>query len=265
MININRNRWEPTSSPLENKSIEQGLLFCIDITDCSKKTSSHAHPWSQFIYTRTGTVYVEVDSKFWHLPPHHGVWIPKNYEHILWSAEKAEYVCINVNKDFTVIKDVSCKVVEVSPLVDTYAEYFLTSYPEAGSGLELKESAFIQFLSELSEVNFTLPYPNSKELVAICQEIQSDPGSPHTPEDCARKLNISQSTFVRRFKKETGLTYQEWRQRMRLLESISRVKGKESILNIAIDIGYSSASSYIYAFKKVFGISPVKYISNKPF
>lgn len=64
------------------------------------------------------------------------------------------------------------------------------------------------------------------------------------------------STFVRRFKKETGMTYQEWRLRMRLLQSITRVRKNESIFNIALDTGYSSASAYIYAFKKVFGVSP---------
>ncbi|WP_369308234.1 helix-turn-helix domain-containing protein [Providencia rettgeri] len=85
----------------------------------------------------------------------------------------------------------------------------------------------------------------------------------HTPEQCAQKLNISTSTFVRRFKKETGLTYQKWRLRMRLLQSISRIKKNENILNIALDIGYSSASAYIYAFKKVFGISPTKYNPDK--
>lgn len=264
MIKINRNQWQSRLSPLNSITIEPGLLFCTDITDYSKKTESHSHNWIQFIYTRTGTVYVEVNEKLCHLPPFHGVWIPKNNKHVLWSSEKAEYVCVNINKDFgEITRGVDCRIVEISSMVDVYVDYFLSNSAGKIKELELKENAFLHFLSELDEVNFTLPYPSSKELVAICQEIQADPGAPHTPEDCARKLNISQSTFVRRFKKETGLNYQEWRQRMRLLQSISRVKGRERIINIAIDIGYSSASSYIYAFKKVFGVSPTKYISNK--
>ncbi|MZI87997.1 AraC family transcriptional regulator [Dickeya dianthicola] len=225
MIKVNKKEWKSTSSPLERVSLEQRLLFSTDTTDFSKKTESHSHNWIQFIYTRTGTVYVEVDGKFLHLPPLHGVWIPKNNEHSLWSSEKAGYICINVNGDFAEnIPNIDCKIVEVSTLVDSYAEYFMKCSLEEVKNIELKEHVFFQFLTELNEVDFTLPYPISSELIALCREIQSDPGLPHSPEECEQKLNISLSTFVRRFKKETGLTYQEWRQRMRLLKSITRIK-----------------------------------------
>lgn len=264
MIKINRNHWKQTTSPLDKVEIQKGLLFCMDIADFSKKTEVHSHAWIQFIYTRTGTVYVEVNSKFYHVPPLHGVWIPKESEHVLWSSEQSEYVCININRTFDIVSNgEESKIVEISPIVDTYVDYFLLNDADQIKEIELKESAFMQFLAELNEVDFTLPYPHSQELLHLCQQIQADSGAPHTPEQCANKLNISQSTFVRRFKKETGLTYQEWRQRLRLLQSIRRVKEKESILNIALDAGYSSASSYIYAFKKTFGVSPTKYIINK--
>lgn len=263
MIKVNNKHWISTASPLENKEINPGLLFSTDTTDFSKKTEFHSHPWIQFIYTRTGTVYVEVDAKFWHLPPLHGVWIPKGSLHSLWSSEKAEYVCININKDYDrAMNNTGSKLVEITPIIDSYSEYFLSHSAGFIKAQELKECAFIHFLLELNEVSFTLPYPVTPELIALCREIQSEPGLSHTPEQCAKKLSISMSTFVRRFKKETGLTYQEWRLRMRLLQSITRIRKNESILNIALDTGYSSASAYIYAFKKVFGISPTKYDSN---
>ncbi|EGT0669073.1 TPA: helix-turn-helix domain-containing protein [Citrobacter freundii] len=260
MIKINNKHWISTSSPLENKKINTGLLFSTDTTDFSKKTEFHSHSWIQFIYTRTGTVYVEVDEKFWHLPPLHGVWLPKDSSHALWSSEKAEYICININKDFDgALNNVVSKLVEITPIIDSYSAYFLSHSHELIKAQELKECAFIHFLIELNEVSFTLPYPVSPELIALCREIQAESGLSHTPEQCAEKLSISMSTFVRRFKKETGMTYQEWRLRMRLLQSITRVRKNESIFNIALDTGYSSASAYIYAFKKVFGVSPTRY------
>lgn len=262
MIKVNKKEdWVSKTTPLNNEEIDQRLLVVTDITDFPKKTVCHSHNWVQFIYTRTGTVYVEVNGKFWHLPPLHGVWIPKNYEHTFWSSEKSEYICININDDFRQdIRDISCKLVEVSNLVDCYSSYLMTSDKEKGDNLSIKEQAFIKFLIELPEVDFTLPYPASAELIHLCREIQSSPSQPHSPEECAQKLNISLSTFVRKFKKETGMTYQEWRQRMRLLQSISYLKQGQNVLNVALDMGYSSASSYIYAFKKNFGVSPTKYV-----
>ncbi|OBW94964.1 AraC family transcriptional regulator [Gallibacterium salpingitidis] len=270
MININKKHlkkseteWKTTLSPLLNSSIPNQLLFSTDITDFSKKTIAHSHTWVQFIYTRTGTVYVEINNQFWHLPPLHGVWIPKNYEHTFWSSEKAEYISININDRFApYLEHIHCQVVEVSPLIDAYTEYLMQTTKQPTKDLALKEQTFISLLTELAPVNFTLPYPNSPELLTLCRAIQSEPSLPHTPENCARILNISLSTFIRRFKKETGMTYQEWRQQMRLLHSITRLKKGDNILNIALDSGYSSSSSYIYAFKKHFGVSPTKYINN---
>lgn len=262
MIKINKkeqkNDWILAKSPLSQMTLEVPLLISKDKSHCSKKTVTHFHSWVQFIYTRIGTVYVEVDGKFRHLPALHGVWIPKNMEHTFWSSENAEYIAVNLDQGLiNNFGEISCKIVEITPLVDYYTSYLMDN--QLMNVLTVKGQAYLQLLLELIEVDFTLPYPTSQEFILLCREIQATPSLLHSPDECAEKLNMSQSTFIRRFKKETGITYQEWRQRMRLLQSIERIKQGDNILNIALDIGYSSASSYIYAFKKNFGVPPTKY------
>lgn len=126
-----------------------------------------------------------------------------------------------------------------------------------------KISVLVHLLEELPEASLYLPLPQDPKLLEMCRNIQRDPGLPHLPEVWADKLNMSLRTFGRRFKGETHLTFNVWRQRLRLLNSIAQLEQGESVTKVALDAGYSSSSSYIYAFNQVFGASPLKSVSRE--
>ena len=78
-------------------------------------------------------------------------------------------------------------------------------------------------------------------------------------EDWANHLGMSARTFSRHFKKETGMPFSAWKQKMRILESVMMLKKNKNVTAVALEVGYSSTAAFSYAFRQAFGVPPSSY------
>lgn len=74
--------------------------------------------------------------------------------------------------------------------------------------------------------------------------------------EVAKESGMSLRTFQNYFWMITGYNFKEYLIKRRLSESLNLLKSNRTILDIAIEFGYSSNESYTRAFKKEFNISP---------
>mgnify|MGYP002721722241 FL=1 len=63
-------------------------------------------------------------------------------------------------------------------------------------------------------------------------------------------------TLARLFRDETGLSFREWRERVRLLAALPRLERGESVTLIAGELGYESTSAFIELFQRQLHTSP---------
>ena len=78
--------------------------------------------------------------------------------------------------------------------------------------------------------------------------------------EVARSVYMSSRSFYDYFWAITGYTYKEYVIKRRLNEAMKRLLGSnENILNIALAIGYESHEAFTRAFKKEFGVSPLRF------
>lgn len=89
----------------------------------------------------------------------------------------------------------------------------------------------------------------------VAQALTSDPGDPTSLEEWARRLHVSVKTLQRDFVKEFGLSYSQWRTRLRLLASRVLLE-TTPVTEVAHRVGYASTSAFIVAFTREFGITP---------
>ena len=77
----------------------------------------------------------------------------------------------------------------------------------------------------------------------------------------ADKFSISTEHFSRIFKKETGLGFNEYLSLLRLkkAESILKQNTNESISEIAFSCGFNDSNYFCEKFKKIYGMSPLRY------
>ena len=79
----------------------------------------------------------------------------------------------------------------------------------------------------------------------------------------ANHFGMSERTLSRLFKKETGMTYSQWKNRLYLMLSFRALLEGTSVTNIAYDLGYETSSSFIYQFKKTLGVTPKVFLKNQ--
>ncbi|MFC0560329.1 AraC family transcriptional regulator [Halalkalibacter alkalisediminis] len=79
-------------------------------------------------------------------------------------------------------------------------------------------------------------------------------------EDIAKNFYISSSYLSRTFKKVTGFGFREYLMEIRLNEAKKRLREtQEKTLTIAEQVGFSNASHFNMAFKKLVGVTPIQY------
>lgn len=78
-----------------------------------------------------------------------------------------------------------------------------------------------------------------------------------TAEDIAKDAGYSLYYFSRIFKKQMGLSIMEYVKERRLIKASEEICNGKKIIDVALDYGYQSHSSFTKAFTKKFGFSPV--------
>ena len=71
-----------------------------------------------------------------------------------------------------------------------------------------------------------------------------DPSNNEDLDHWAGYGNLGRRTLTRLFRKETGMSFVEWRQHIRLLEALTRLGAGEPVTHVALDLGYESPSAF---------------------
>jgi len=106
-----------------------------------------------------------------------------------------------------------------------------------------------------------LPIPQDDRLKKIYTHLATEPGDKRTLADWGKTVGATGRTLARRFRLETGLTFGQWRQQIRILEALKRLAQKDPVTTVAIELGYDSPSAFISMFKKALGKTPGQYFS----
>lgn len=222
-------------------------------------TTRHRHDWVQFSYAISGVLGVYTDDGSYFAPPQWGVWIPADAEHEVVTSGQAEMRSLYVRRDACPWATPRCRVLEVTPLARELIKQFClmpADYAEGDSAEARLVAVLLDQLRTLPEVGFSLPLPRHPGLLALCNGLIAHPDQAQTLGQWAMQLGCSEKTLMRLFQRETGLSFRNWRQRMRLLTSLALLEAGESVTDAALGCGYESTSAYIAAFRQLFGATP---------
>lgn len=222
-------------------------------------TPPHRHDWVQFSYAISGVLGVHTAEGSFFAPPQWGIWIPADLEHQVVTSMRAEMRSLYVRREACVWADERCRVLEVTPLARELIKSFCllpVDYPEGDSREARLVGVLLDQLASLPEVGFSLPLPRHTRLLGLCNELIESPEQNVKLNEWAERLGTSEKTLMRLFQRETGLSFRSWRQRMRLLSSLSLLEDGNSVTTAALSSGYDSTSAFIAAFKSLFGFTP---------
>ena len=96
-----------------------------------------------------------------------------------------------------------------------------------------------------------------QEIAQLLQEVQANPQFRVTEWEL-RQCGFDPNTLRRWFQKHYGMSFQAFCRMNRINTAFGAIKDGNSVLDAALDSGYSSASGFASAFEKVMGTAPGK-------
>lgn len=223
----------------------------------------HYHNCAQLIHSLSGVVQVTTRLGSWVVPPGRGVWVPANVVHRLRITGRVAAKTLFVDPLARADLPAQCQVVQVSPLLRELiicAMDIAPDYPSGGRDERVME-LILDELRMLPILPLHLPEPREAPLLALCRHIQASPAHPWTLEQAADRLNVSGRTLSRRFLRETGLRFGDWVRRARLLAALNALAAGQSVLEVALDLGYDSPSAFSAMFRRMLGVAPSDYFN----
>lgn len=221
-------------------------------------TARHRHPHAQLVHAVRGVMVVATAEGQWIVPPTRGMWVPGGTDHWIRMVGNVGMRTAYIRPDAAPGLPARCTVLGISALlrelilaaIDIPQPYAADSRDGRLMRLLLDELMLVPTLP------LHLPYPSDACLRQICDAIVAAPDTALTLSDWSARLALDAKTIQRRFARETGMTFGQWRQQARLLAALEALAAGAKVLDVALDLGYESPSAFAAMFRRQFGVPP---------
>lgn len=225
----------------------------------------HSHAESQLVFQVRGELTCEASNALWIVPPQSALWVPGGVSHRIRGRAPLEGYSLFVDPRAGANLPRECCAVSVSTLFRELL-FRLAARP-AHYDLDGPDARLVAvLLDELAAAkveNHRLPMPSEPRLRRLVEAMVANPADVSTAEAWARRVGIGERTLHRRLVKETGLGFGRWRQQLHITLAIQRMARGASVQEVATELGYGSASSFVTMFRKALGTSPARYMAHR--
>lgn len=226
----------------------------------------HRHPRGQLLWAMQGVLRVVSDEGIWIVPPTHAVWIPGDMLHHTVTETEVEIRNLYVDPDALAkrppLGEIGCSVRVMTPLMRELilrlCETDLSGLPDDRTR-RLSEVALDE-IERLAEAPLYLPGGQDPRLLRLTRHLTACPEDPRPLDTLAGLAGASPRTLERLFRNETGMTFRQWRSRLKVLQAVELLNRGESSTQIAHRLGYGNASAFIAAFRTHFGCPPQSFL-----
>ncbi len=241
---------------LSHNDIEN-IFINYNAFDCSEPKNG----FGIFIYCYSKKSNVSIGSSLIQAPPSYGTWIPTKYLNERITINSQEYCVIRIPNEFAntlplVVSTVICNSITDSILRHCKEKTISSIRSEKDKHLY---QVLLDQITDSEYSNSFLPLTNHPKLAAILQYIKDHSSQNINISALAKLFEVNERTLSRQCNHELGMSLIEWKQRLKILNTISLLDENSSIDNIAKNLGYSTTSGFITMFKQWTGLTPNKY------
>ncbi|NIA71632.1 AraC family transcriptional regulator [Pelagibius litoralis] len=225
----------------------------------------HHHRRGQLLYAVSGVMTVSTAAGTWVVAPEQAVWVPPGVEHQVSHAQTIAMRTLYIDPAVAESLPGDCCVVAVPALLRALILRAIEvglDYEAEGPGARIM-AVILDELRALTPEPLHLPQPRDSRLLKVTRALIDDPADGRPLADWARGAGASERTLARLFVKETGLTFGEWRERLRLVTAVARLAEGEAVTAVALDLGYQSPSAFIAMFRRSLGDTPGRYLRQR--
>lgn len=225
----------------------------------------HSHARGQLLWAETGILSVTSNDTIWVVPPTHAVWIPSNITHQVNSETDTKIRNLYIDPAYPIRQnEKSIVMVTMSHLLrEVIIKLTDNKTPLTDQQMKNLGLVAIDELEVLKPFNNNIHSGQDLRLQRLINYIVQNPNQSISLPDLSKIAGASVRTIERLFKKETGMTFRQWRSRFKLMNSLALLTQGKTSTFIAHELGYKSVSSFISTFKDQFGCTPQDYITQQ--
>lgn len=218
---------------------------------------AHRHARGQFLYAVAGTMGVRTPGQVWLVPPSRALWLPAGTEHVVHAHGDVHMRTLYLDAASAARLPAQCAALAVTPLLRELIVRLTTpAEPAKDDTQDLATRLAVAEIGRLPPCALALPLPESPDLAAWCEGLLRAIGDAPGDALSASPTGMSPRTLYRRFLKETGISFVQWRQQACLLEAVRRLATGMAVTRVALDLGYDSPSAFTAMFRRALGASP---------
>ncbi|MBC3616123.1 helix-turn-helix transcriptional regulator [Vibrio metschnikovii] len=225
------------------------------------ETREHSHAWGQVQLISGGILEMEAEAMRFLAPPHLAIWVPAGIRHKSYNRRPIEYCSLNIATEMTEGFPQKTSLIKVTPIVSAIIDDFRQRSVSVATSREdqrLVQVLLDQLATQETQHHF-LPSSHHKYLSPILKAIEENPTDETTLSQWAQRIHTTERTLARYCQAELGMSFTEWRLRVRYLHSMELLRHGQSVKEVALTLGYNQASPFISMFKKYSGQTPEQY------
>ncbi|WP_428773466.1 AraC family transcriptional regulator [Vibrio sp.] len=225
------------------------------------ETRTHSHAWGQVQLISGGILEMEAEGTRFLAPPHLAIWVPAGVRHCSYNRKPISYCSLNIAQQLTAAFPDHTSLIKVTPIVSAIVEDFRRrgiNVAQSEQDRRLVQVLLDQLATRDTQHHF-LPSTDNKYLAVILAAVEENPTDNTSLNEWAERVHTTERTLARHCQTELGMSFTEWRLRVRYLYSMDLLRNGHSVKEVALTLGYNQASPFIAMFKKYSGQTPEQY------
>jgi AraC-like DNA-binding protein/mannose-6-phosphate isomerase-like protein (cupin superfamily) len=226
----------------------------------TQKSAEFAHDRHQLLVVAEGAVSVHNNFGIWSVPAGCAGWIPAGARHALAGHGAARARTLYIWRPPRAFAGPDCRALGVTPLLRAITDHFcrLESVRSDGASSKRIAAVLLDVIAGQQQLPLCVPVLRSPLAQRVAAALQSDPADTPRIRDLAAAIGVSGRTIERAFMADVSMTIGDYRHRARIAHAIVLLAGGASVKDVALEVGYETASALVTAFRKSVGATPGK-------
>ncbi|MFB8002988.1 helix-turn-helix domain-containing protein [Nocardia sp. NPDC056000] len=217
---------------------------------------AHSHPQHQLTWVPDGVLTMETRDSRWVVQRARALWIPGGTPHSVMPSSSCEMLSLYFEPGDSPLDWKQPTVVDASGLIGPLLRY-LSDLPNAQSEQRARGNAVLwDLMIPMAVTMMPVVLPTDPGARRVALALKENPADARGLDAWARELSVSTRTLSRRFRAETGTSFERWRALERLNSALPLLAAGQPISRVARTVGYTTASSFITAFRREIGTTP---------
>lgn len=227
--------------------------------DPSASVTTHTHPQHQLSWAPDGVLTVETDHSRWIVQRTRGLWVPGGVPHAVTPSPAGRLLSLFFEPELCPIGWTTPTVVDATGLTGPLLSYLMELGEQDRDRRAHALTVLWDVLRPMSVTKIPTTLPVDPYALRVALEIRRNPVQDKGLDAWGRLVGVSARTLSRRFRAETGVSFESWRTFERLNAALPLLAAGATVAGAARAVGYGTASAFIAAFRREIGTTPAAY------